>query len=46
VERALEANASIVALLGLSLGAFVGRRWFVLPAIGDVLEDYEFYGFI
>jgi hypothetical protein len=33
IERALEANASMVALLGLGLGAFVHRRWFVLPAI-------------
>jgi hypothetical protein len=33
MERALEANASAVTLLGLGLGAFVDRRWFLLPAI-------------
>lgn len=33
VERALEANASTVALIGLGLGAFVDRRLYVLPAL-------------
>lgn len=33
MERALEANASMVALVGLGLGAFVDRRLFVLPAL-------------
>jgi hypothetical protein len=33
MERALEANASLAALLGLSLGAFVDRRFFIFPAI-------------
>jgi hypothetical protein len=33
VERVLETNAASVALLGLGLGAFVDRRFFVLPAI-------------
>ncbi|HEY0983063.1 MULTISPECIES: hypothetical protein [unclassified Schlesneria] len=32
VERTLEANASIVSLVGLALGATVDRRWFCLPA--------------
>jgi hypothetical protein len=32
MERALEANAAGVSLLGLGLGAFVDRRWFLLPA--------------
>lgn len=33
MERTLEANASIIALLGLTLGATVSRKWFVLPGI-------------
>jgi hypothetical protein len=33
IERALEANAAGIALLGLGLGAFVDRRWFILPAV-------------
>jgi hypothetical protein len=33
MERTLEANAASVALLGLGLGAFVNRRFFVLPAM-------------
>ena len=33
VERTLEANAATVALIGLGLGAFVDRRFFVLPAV-------------
>src|ERR671918_1589278 len=33
MERALEANASLAALLGLSLGALVDRRFFIFPAI-------------
>ena len=33
VERLLETNASSLALLGLGLGAFVDRRFFMLPAI-------------
>ena len=33
VERVLEANAASVALLGLGLGAFVDRRFFLLPAM-------------
>jgi hypothetical protein len=32
-ERALEANAAVVSLIGLGLGAFVDRRWFALPAV-------------
>jgi hypothetical protein len=31
MERALQANAAGVSLLGLSLGAFVDRKWFALP---------------
>jgi hypothetical protein len=33
IERTLEANAASVSLVGLALGAFVNRRWFVLPAV-------------
>lgn len=33
VERLLETNASSLALLGVGLGAFVDRRFFMLPAI-------------
>ena len=32
IERVLEANASIASLVGLSLGASVDRKWFILPA--------------
>jgi len=33
IERALEANAASVSLLGLALGATVDRRLFILPAL-------------
>lgn len=33
IERVLEANASSLALLGLTLGATVDRRWFALPTV-------------
>lgn len=33
VERLLETNAASLALLGLGLGVFVDRRFFMLPAI-------------
>jgi hypothetical protein len=33
IERALEANASSLALIGLGLGAFVDRRFFALPIL-------------
>jgi hypothetical protein len=32
IERLLETNASIACLVGLTLGATVDRRWFMLPA--------------
>lgn len=32
IERTLEANASSIALLGLGLGTFVDRRFYLLPA--------------
>jgi hypothetical protein len=33
MERTLEANAATFALVGLGLGAFVNRRFFMLPAM-------------
>jgi hypothetical protein len=33
IERTLEANAATVSLIGLTLGATVDRKWFVLPAV-------------
>jgi hypothetical protein len=32
IERTLEANAATVTLVGLGLGAFVDRRFYLLPA--------------
>jgi hypothetical protein len=32
IERALEANASTLALVGIGLGFTANRRWFALPA--------------
>jgi hypothetical protein len=33
IERAIEANASAIALIGIGLGATGDRRWFMLPAL-------------
>ena len=33
MERALELNAAAVALTGVVLGAFVNRKWLILPAV-------------
>ncbi|MBF0333545.1 MAG: DUF2892 domain-containing protein [Alphaproteobacteria bacterium] len=33
IERALEANAATLALMGVALGATVDRRWLALPAM-------------
>lgn len=33
IERTLEANAATISLVGLTLGAAVDRKWFVLPAV-------------
>jgi hypothetical protein len=45
IERALEVNASIASLLGLGLGAFVRRRWFILPVIvGGFLLQHALQG--
>ena len=32
IERAIEANAASIALTGIALGAFVNRRFLLLPA--------------
>ncbi len=45
IERALEANAASVTLLGLALGAWVDRRWFLLPAVvGGFLLQHAVQG--
>jgi len=33
IERTLEANAATVSLVGLGLGAFVDRRFYIVPAL-------------
>lgn len=33
VERLLETNASLIAFIGVMLGAFVDRLWLILPAL-------------
>lgn len=33
IERVLEVNASVVAMLGLGLGILRGRRWLILPLL-------------
>ncbi len=33
IERALEVNASTLALSGILLGAFKDKRWFILPGV-------------
>ena len=33
IERLLEANASTLSLIGLGLGRFVDRRFYLLPAV-------------
>ena len=33
IERTLEANAATAALIGLTLGATVDRRWYLFPAV-------------
>ena len=33
IERTLEINAATVSLIGLTLGATVSRKWFVLPGL-------------
>src|SRR5690606_8445842 len=33
VEKTLEVNASSLALIGLTLGTFVNKRWYILPGV-------------
>ena len=33
IERALESNAAALSLIGLSLGTFVSRKWYLFPAV-------------
>ena len=45
IERALEANAATIALVGLTLGATVHRRWFLLPgAVAGFLLQHALQG--
>jgi hypothetical protein len=45
IERALEANAATVALSGVLLGAFVDKRFFVLPGlVGGFLLQHALQG--
>jgi hypothetical protein len=45
IERMLEANAATVSLLGLTLGATVDRRWFLLPtAVAAFLLQHALQG--
>jgi hypothetical protein len=45
IERVLEANASSVVVIGCALGAFVSRKFFVLPAlVGGFLLQHAIQG--
>ncbi|HLH53513.1 MAG TPA: DUF2892 domain-containing protein [Verrucomicrobiae bacterium] len=45
IERALQANAASVSLLGLIMGVVSSRKWFVLPAIvGGFLLQHSIQG--
>jgi hypothetical protein len=45
IERAIEANAAIVAMTGLALGALVDRRWLLVPAaVGGFLLQHALQG--
>lgn len=45
IERAIEANAAVFALAGLALGAFVHRRFLLLPAaVGAFLLQHALQG--
>jgi hypothetical protein len=45
IERLLETNASSVVILGCALGAFVSRKFFVLPAlVGGFLLQHAIQG--
>jgi len=45
IERTLEVNAASASLIGVTLGATVDRRWFVLPAVvGAFLLQHALQG--
>lgn len=45
IERVLEANAASACLLGLTLGATVSRKWFVVPvAVAGFLLQHAIQG--
>ena len=45
IERVLEANASSLVVIGCALGAFVSRKFFVLPAlVGSFLLQHAIQG--
>jgi hypothetical protein len=45
IERAIEANAALVALAGVALGALVHRRFLLLPAaVGAFLLQHALQG--
>jgi hypothetical protein len=45
IERALEANAASVSLLGLVLGITSSKKWFVLPVlVGGFLLQHAIQG--
>jgi hypothetical protein len=45
IERTLEANAASVVVLGVTFGATVDRKWFLLPlAVGGFLLQHAIQG--
>lgn len=45
IERALEANAAAISLIGLALGRVVNRRWYLLPtAVAAFLLQHAIQG--
>lgn len=45
IERALEANAAAVSLIGLALGRLISRRWYFLPtAVATFLLQHAVQG--
>lgn len=45
VERAIEANAAALSLLGLALGTYVDRKWYLLSAlVGGFLFQHAIQG--
>lgn len=45
IERALEANAAAVSLVGLALGRLINRRWYFLPtAVAMFLLQHAIQG--